>query len=251
MTDQIDKILNFDAFAEAEKITGKSYKEDKETEALGFISHVMNGQTRNALMLELDDTLFSDSIERYTRIIKEVGFIEILIEPFIDNYDDDKRKEEYLYVYFQPGYGILLVFTSFRISEVAEPSVNGGKYYYNWQPNLDEEGKPVETAWHATSSGGYRDGWIWSGDHDCREAVKHNINKLLASGKFVTPWVDEPWTWFVNYTEEYLVREYDFQLKSKVFNDINKRKMEIVIKLIKEKTGQDLLSPTAKRLNRI
>jgi hypothetical protein len=43
---KIQKLLDFDSLNEAEKITGKSYKNDDDTTALGFLMHIENSKQR-------------------------------------------------------------------------------------------------------------------------------------------------------------------------------------------------------------
>lgn len=37
-----------------------------------------------------------------------------------------------------------------------------------------------------------RDQWVWVGDHDCREGLRHNFNTLKRWGSFVKPWIELP-----------------------------------------------------------
>ena len=44
LQENILKTQKFDALSEAEKITGKSYKESDATSSLGFFLHILKGQ---------------------------------------------------------------------------------------------------------------------------------------------------------------------------------------------------------------
>ena len=61
--EEIKDVLSFDALQEAENLTGKSYKDDKATEALGFIAHIQNGKRKEQMLKSLGDTTFSNTEE--------------------------------------------------------------------------------------------------------------------------------------------------------------------------------------------
>jgi hypothetical protein len=42
---------------------------------------------------------------------------------------------------------------------------------------------------------------IWNGDHDCGEALKHNINKLLENGVLVKKWKKQPFLWLLHHMD--------------------------------------------------
>lgn len=42
---------------------------------------------------------------------------------------------------------------------------------------------------------------IWSGDHDCREALKFNINRLAENGTFLKKWNEQPFLWLLHYMD--------------------------------------------------
>lgn len=136
----------------------------------------------------------------YLRIVESIGFKSILIEPFIN----EDGIEERLHIMWNENHSILLVFDTYTWGDdgswakagesVPPPSINGGHFYYNWIPNAD-----CKT--HCTSSGGYVDDHVWSGDHDCREAIKFNIGRLLENGRFVKEWKEAPFLWLLHYMD--------------------------------------------------
>lgn len=188
-TDELTELLHSDGLAMAEKITGKSYKEDEGTQGLGFLFHMDINQRKRELLESRDDTTFSNTLNRYQRIITQYGFREVLHLPFEGNYGPDD-----FYVYWHDD-GLLLSFDTFTWSSDKEQTVNGGKVRYNWRPN---EG--LENRWELTSSGHFQDS-VWSGDHDCREALIFNLEQLRANGEFINPWVDTPWLWMLHYMD--------------------------------------------------
>lgn len=104
MSDELlTKLLSYDPLDNAEHITGKSYKTDERTMAIGFIDHLRATQERRETLELLDDTAFSNTVERYTRIITEEGFERVLEIPFTD----ERGKPESFQVWFHPD-GLLL-----------------------------------------------------------------------------------------------------------------------------------------------
>lgn len=137
------KLKKFDALDFAERVTGESYKTDKQTEALGFMLHIQKGQEMRDILSKADDTQFSNTVTEYLRITGNFGFEVVYQEPFMT-----ERGEENLYVLFHKELGIIIEFDTFSW-EGKEANVNGGNMYYNWSPNsFDMRGS-------LTSSGHY------------------------------------------------------------------------------------------------
>lgn len=177
-----DALLTFDPLSAAEEVTGHSYKNDEATGLIGMLIAMHHGEIKNQHLTELDDTVLSNDLDRYTRIITELGFEQVLDVPFDAPgwNDDDPVRHEHLYIYARRD-GLLLCFDTYD-----SVRVNGGKVYYCWKPNPDCE------RWNCTSSGGMyeaEDGTrYWAGDHDCREALRHNLQKLQDNGSFLPQW---------------------------------------------------------------
>jgi hypothetical protein len=177
-----DQLLTFDPLDAAEQVTGHSYKCDEGTGLIGLLLAMRHGEIKNQHLTELDDTTLSNDLDRYTRIITELGFELVLDVPFDApgwNADDPVRPE-HLFIYAHRD-GLLLSFDTYD-----SVRVNGGKVYYCWKPNPDID------RWNCTSSGGmYKDedgSTYWAGDHDCREALRHNLQKLRDNGTFLPQW---------------------------------------------------------------
>ena len=191
MTSKIDKLLAVDPLALAERMTGISYKDethgegfDNPTILLGLALMQDNAAAKAQAMLETDDTMFSNELPRYRRIIEKFGFEEVLADPWRSKWEQN----ETFYVFAHRD-GLLLSFDTFDGNHV-----NGGKVYYNWRPAVDNP-------FSCTSSGHMTTGGVWIGDHDCREALIHNLNKLRNCGDFVCPWVERPFLWLLNFDE--------------------------------------------------
>lgn len=235
-------MLKFDPLDKAEIITGKSSHNDESTVWLGMALGMDKNSRLNELLNQNDDTFLSNKVDDYIRKIKSIGFEEIYFEPFAC----DKRNER-MFFFFQREFGILLRFDTFDFD-----SVNSGKFYYNWSPNVlgishvssgsfinggdylaffDSDlknevkitGLPPEPKWDMAIEwseykailapiteqreiifqNAYAQGLrnIWVGDHDCREAVKHNIHMLATNGKFAPNWKKCAFSWLCNYSE--------------------------------------------------
>jgi hypothetical protein len=265
MTDRIRDMLNYDALAEAEDITGMKLDDSPITQAIGFKNFIDHNQKKRSMLKSMKDTHFNILLDEYLEIVEEEGFIEILAETFTAkkrSWDDEDREDTY-YVYYHPLDGILLAFDSYTWNKGEEPQINGGKFLYNWMPNLDDTGKPYKEAWSTTSSGGYnkidQDGdakWnnmMWCGDHDCREAIRYNISQLRKYGTFVKPWKFKPFLWLLNYDEVHKSKDYadairgGYTEESYYLEVMGGRRLNRVIKGIKEKTGQSLFADDIRR----
>lgn len=197
---KIDALLKIDPLAVAEKITGISYKDkafgeglDNPATALGLLLMQAHAKEKEAALRETNDTVFSNELPRYLTIIEKFGFEQVLA----DEWQSTWGPTETLYI-FAHRKGLLLSFDTFGGNRV-----NAAKVYYNWKPSIDEW-------WDCRSSGHMTEGGIWVGDHDAREALIHNLNKLNNRGAFVSPWAERPFLWLLNFDEP-KVAGYDYR----------------------------------------
>lgn len=147
----VKSILSIDPLSEAEKITGKSYKEDKLTEGLGFLNHLQHGGRKRQLLESIGDTTFGSKIADYERVVKAGDFKLIYQESFLDNQYGNEEREESLYVFYQYELGIVLTFDTYW----NRTTINSGKFYYNWSPNV------MDSTHSFTSSGHF----LWGEKH--------------------------------------------------------------------------------------
>lgn len=171
----IEEALRFDPLNTAKKITEEQNPGGDYT-PLGFVLHTLHTDKKNAMLIANGDTTLSNRLDRYLEIAFSIGFRTVLTLPFTH----ENNTETFYVLYRNPG--VILHFDTYCGS-----SVNGGSFYYNWIPNEDNL-KPNDV----TSSGQWRkndeDVWVWVGDHDCREALKHHMSRLETYGKFLNPW---------------------------------------------------------------
>jgi hypothetical protein len=136
-------------------------------------------------------------VSAYRTIIESYGFELVLDTPFRGHHAEERH-----FVYAHRD-GLLL-----SVDTYGGERVNGGKVYYTWQTSPD-----VKDRQNLTSSGGYIDRGVftlWQGDHDCREAIVHNLENLRAAGSFVSPWPKPPFLWLLHYMDKE-PKNYDYE----------------------------------------
>jgi hypothetical protein len=208
--DALHKLLNMDPLLEAEKLTGKSYKEDADTSGIGMLLHMQKGDAVRREMEERDDTHYSTPFADTLRIYLEEGFVPIFERTYKDSRWDRDETTDYKVLWRN---GVIAAIESYGGGDRV-PTTNTNSIYGNWHPN---EG--LESRWDFTSSGhfsrhgeGYdeyeteeeraADPWVWVGHWDMRTGLRHTLNRLDNNGKWLTEWVDDPWLWLHSYTEE-------------------------------------------------
>lgn len=212
---ELEEILKFDPLDAAEKLTGKSYKEDDGTGALGFVLNMAHSGIKSKVLQEMGDSTLSNNLDRYLEIVKGIGF-EIALElPFMakSSYDRVPRSEKFFMMIHREK-GILLKFDTF-----CTDSVNGGDFYYCWKPKpdidrgirsnvlssggLESESDPDWRRNPKYDKSGAPDDAYCSGSHDCREAIVHKIKQLTDNGTFLSPWPKDPtrFLWFLHHQD--------------------------------------------------
>lgn len=195
MTDFNDVLdaLNYDPLYEAEKITGKSYKEDDTTLAVGLFDHIGNVARKKALLLSRGDTYYGMPYEDLLHIAEKLGFVPILTENFVGrSYSNEPAPNETFTILWNAELGILMTAESYMGKDL-----NSGSIYYN----LKRKNEDSTEIWKYTSSGGMRNG-IWVGHHDIREGLKAKIEGMKSVAEFLPVWTERPFLWLMNYMDE-------------------------------------------------
>lgn len=200
MNDSLKTILARDPVAEAEKLLGPIPRNPEQCpldKALAFlqIATSVNRDKREGLKAA-NDTHFDSTLSEYQSIVEELRFKLVLDLPFEDEYDGPIQ--EHLFVYFRED-GVLLVFDTY-----GGKSVNGGKFLYNWRPNNRDKIRHGVLSSHSWQDG------ICVGDHDCREGLRYYLARLEAEGKFVNPWISQPFLWFLHYMDT-RIEDYNYR----------------------------------------
>lgn len=274
--DKIKELQNQDPLAIAEKLTGKSYKEDENTTWLGMAIQMEKTKIINDLMDSTNDTKFSETEEDYLKKVIDFGFVSVLVLPFKNEHDIEER----LHILFHKEYSILLVFDTFTWEddgswakagkEVPKPSRNGGNFYYNWSANdiydrynytsngsfegvywkldfseqlINPEKEPkwnlegqsyvefstLSKEWGARDRGYIKNNnlkAVWVGHHDCREALKNNINLMVNNGTFLKKWKKQPFLWLLHHGDT-KIENYDYA-------QINQTRLNLLPDWVKE-----------------
>lgn len=202
----IAKLLKIDPLAEAEKITGVSYKGSDVTSFLGMgIMHAKNKDV-DSLLAMTNDSTFSMKVTDYLDVVKEEGF-EIVLElssvVTLDYQGKSLPESEYehvkLFVLWHDRDGLLLAF------DTCGESVNGGHVYYNIMLHEDERARGV------TESGGYSKHGCFVGSHDCRTAIRFHMRQLRSGGVFLREWKERPSLWLLHWGD---TRDKSFNSKA-------------------------------------
>ena len=180
-----EKSLHIDALDLAERMSGKSYKEDEETGMLGMSLQMMLSAQKKQLLQEQDDIHHGSGIEEYLRIMKELGFEIVYTEPFsVRQNPNEPITNEMYYIMWHPTRFILASIESYD-----KTSLNSSKWYFAYKPiSSDDYYKQnfhFSGSWYGAREDLPRSEWVWVGNWDAREAIKHEIIKCDMSGKFV------------------------------------------------------------------
>ncbi len=199
----IDEGLEFDPIAEAERITGRSYKEDASVTALGVLIGMQHREKVDAeLFLNRDTNSYQQTCDEFCATVEDVGFQKVLEDPFTDPHSG---RPELLRIYWMPGF--LAFFTSFH------GRANDAKIYFDFVPN--EDGEFNHRALNQCSHGGtksFRDGGAprFECSYDFRQGLRNKIEQLRKCGTIPEKWEDVPFLWLCDYaqTEE---EGYDYK----------------------------------------
>ncbi len=223
------KTLKIDPLDIAEKTTGQSYKEDKETSCLGLALHIQKGKVLKKELESRNDSYHRMDLLEFVCIMTNVGFQQIYKEEIPKEQRQYTTETDYLYIFLRKEKGQLLIFDTYTGN-----MINGGNVYYNFKPcesrkfyshissgslfivdkNLKNQSNKMIVDSHKVflnssyDSNEYKKqrekenelhnliykqgGYVWSGDHDCREAILFNLAQLENYGEFIYPWLERP-----------------------------------------------------------
>jgi len=193
---EFSDLLKTDALADAERITGKSYKDDEETMRLGFGLHLVLGAAKEAAAKAARDSYFSMNLAETLALYADMGFTEVLCDEFGGiSYGTESAPAETYRILWRDG--ILATVESHQGTHR-----NATKVYYNVAVHDRSD------LWSRISSGSMTDGGVWVGDHDAREGIRTNLARLGEIGTFLSTWVKRPFLWLVTYAES--KGDYDY-----------------------------------------
>lgn len=129
----------------------------------------------------------------FEKLIEKEGFTEVFSEDYV--LEDSK---EVMKAFFHIKEGSLVVFTTYE-----ENYLNEAKLYFNWVCGKNPFGFGFSGShfeWEPDKNG-------ISGYIHLHENFSEKINELRQHGKFITPWVENPFVWLVTSKDEHDVRE--------------------------------------------
>jgi hypothetical protein len=216
-TDQaISEALRFDPLGQAERLTGKSYKECEGTSSLGMLMHIEHGRNKRALLEFSGDTHFGMSFADFKALLPGLGFTIHHSESFKKDGEDFTDE---LILAFDPKRGALLTAHSYGGGR----SINSGTVYFNWQ-HTSEKFDYLEGCSH----GPIKDSLVRDYSYDIREGLAFKLREADERGSFVIPWIKRPFLWLLTYK--------DSDAKGYDYNAINKQRLAAlpasVLKLI-------------------
>ena len=202
-------ILNLDPLLTAEKLTGKSYKEDKNTALLGMFINQMKSKVVTGIRQSEKDTYYRIGWDEFKNLIVERGFTI----DYQNRFEYEGRNPEEIIAH--RGF-VLLHATSFQWSHNDEETLNGGNIYFQTVGNLSNilslnhiSGGCVG---HLDIPGDYdhlkimdknldRDRFVFGGQFDVRDGLFSFLDGLDAISRFI-PIEKEQFIWCVNYVED-------------------------------------------------
>lgn len=219
----IDDVLRFDPLDTAEKLFGRDHPD---APLIGFL--LLQGHTKKAqeLMQETRDTFMSLPYAATCIIVAELGFERVYVEQF----QADHGAVEEFAIWWHPGDGMLAVTESYNAE-----GTNKVHVHYQWKPAPE-----CDNVYRVTQSGSFvvppgvdrftcpRDQLLWLGDYDGRTALRRHLTKLRENGSFVTPWLEQPHLWFVNYAETRQISSsgQPYKMQSAQFTAVTERKFQ-------------------------
>lgn len=215
-TENVSEMLRYDSLSEASNVTGIDYKDDESTMALGMLLTMEHGKRKSELLASMDDSTFSNELDNYMRIVKDIGFEVVLEIPFksLPFREGDKVYDEKFFVLAHREYGILMYFDTYTSTRV-----NSSHIMYSWRrkPDVDRvpSGVLSTSSSDSESNPGYwrkedynhetdrMDDLYTIGTHDAREAIRHKINQLLKYGTFLKTWPksDSRFWWLLHHVD--------------------------------------------------
>lgn len=190
MTDNLFDLMKVDPLAEAEKITGQSYKDDNGTMSLGFAMHMLHNDRVRAAAEASGDTHYNSTFEQALAVFLDLDFDVVLEDHFEGS---NGAQETYLVLWNEDG--VLGTLESHEGTRM-----NSAKIYYNVMSG-------VPLPWDVTSSGSYAvydadlHAFVWAGDHDVRTGFRASFSALQEAGTFLPRWVKRPHLGLVAYRE--------------------------------------------------
>jgi hypothetical protein len=217
----IEELLDFDALDSAEKVTGKSYKEDENTSGLGVFLHISKSRALKDRLTEMKDTYMGMSWAYFREALLDglFDFEEVWTNKFRGTDSFTKKPNEFEdteSLFVSRKRGIVLFAESYFGGE----STNGGHCFMQYKVVGDVE-KNIKEVWGTISSGFMTETNVVINSIDIREGLLYYLTKLdlMPEKEWQNPWVgnqNDRRPWILNYDEthepERLGRQHDHLL---------------------------------------
>jgi hypothetical protein len=191
----LDKILNTDPLQLAEQVTGKSYKDDEATSALGLFAMLANNLIKEEALKAADDTYYNIPTADFLRIIEADGFVVLRSVPIVG----DEGRLDTQYVLWNPDEGLLMHCDTYY----GQKTINSCTVYFNWRQRVRGGGFPDSCSGHYTGDFDNKEALLtWVGHMDGREGLIHKLTKMRADGAFQRQWVERPFLWLLSYVDD-------------------------------------------------
>lgn len=194
----LDELLRFDGIAEAEKITGQSYKEDEGTMGLGFLLLQAASERKREVLAAAKDSHYGITFTDYVDLFKQDGFEVVREKKFAGS---DGIEETHV-ILWKANEGILATAESYRAN-----TLNSSNVHYNVEFDADKVETGEVEPWDLISSGGfnkeaYDEGKrVWIGHHDGREGIRYKLARLRSAGTFQPVWTERPYLSLLTYQD--------------------------------------------------
>lgn len=128
---EISHALSLDPLQEAEYMTGKSYKDDDATGAIGLVMHLHHNKVKRELLGKSKDLHHSCSFEYFEAVMDDMGF-ELVLEENFSNYQN--KCEEVCQIWWDNKRSILAWATSYtwkvgKDGVAEERTLNNATFY--------------------------------------------------------------------------------------------------------------------------
>jgi len=188
--DRIAEALSFDPLAEAERITGSSYKDDKSTAFLGMFLAMEQSSRKARLLQESNDTCNHNNLAQNVQVVESLGFQLLESGTFQSAGMGDEGQEEQWSIYWRDG--ILLFLDSFR------GNLNSGHAYFNYRLNPGSRSLTGYSGGFTLTPEGDR---VAYGSIDIREGLRHRLTTMEENGEFLSQWVERPFLWLLHHSD--------------------------------------------------
>lgn len=178
LNDAVHASLKLDPLSEAEKITGKSYKECEATSGLGTLFHFQHVQDKRKLLEATGDLSHCCTWNHFLDFMKSMEFELVLEDKFTYSCFGQEESEEVCQLWWNDERGIICWAESYS----GQTSLNAAKFYgccklkdhkytssggYKATPEVTKRSREYDEVWSATAR-------IAKFDRDLYDSITHD-----------------------------------------------------------------------------